>query len=307
LGLGIKDTGAMGVGIALPAEAGATAGLPQNSDLTGLSFVADYDGGGVDWRDATTPGCMCEGFGVSANGISGYDSNENGADGLTVLNPGGTITGTDQFTTLVELSGLAGLTITHDYHPSLSPSLYEATVTITNNTGSDVTDLRYTRTMDWDVPPSEFSEFVTLQGAGLGDLIDSCDNGFQTGDPLEDCDPIFNEDANFADVGPADIGARFTFGFGDLAAGASKVFQIYYGAAVGETAALAALAAAGAQGIYSFGQSFGGATTGLPATFIFGFGGVGAPPVDPNVPEPASMLLLGGGLAGVLVRRYRRR
>jgi type IV pilus assembly protein PilY1 len=166
--------------------------------------------------------------------------------------------------------------------------------------------------MDWDVPPTTFAELVTLQGVGLGDLIDSCDDGFEAASPLLNCSGIVagTTNANFVDSGPADHGASFTFGFGALANGASKSFKIYYGAAATEAAALAALGAVGAEGIYSFGQNSTatGGSPGSPATFIFGFGGVGAPPIDPNpVPEPATAsLLLIGGLAG-MVARYRKR
>jgi type IV pilus assembly protein PilY1 len=214
--------------------------------------------------------------------------------------------------TTAELTNLAGLEIVHDYHPSASANLYEATVTITNNTGADVTDLRYRRVMDWDIPPTEFSEFVTLQGAGLGDLAggNSGSNGFQTANPTIPCgDYTEPENTNFTDSGPADHGACFTFAFGDLADGASKTFQIYYGAAPTEAAAFAALAAVGAEGIYSFGQSSttGGPSAGTPATFIFGFGGVGAPPIGGVIPEPATLLLVGTGLVGAARQRYRNR
>jgi hypothetical protein len=314
--VGIRATGAMGVTGTLPAQEGA----PAATYLVGLSAVGLY-GATPTWRDATTPGCLCEGFGFSANGIAGYDGN--GTANLTIVDAGGTLSdsGTpanpfdDTYSTTVALTSLSGVTLTHVYRPSASPDLYEVEVTITNSTAATVTDVRYNRTMDWDVPPTEFSENVTLQGwaspgVPLGDLIDSCDDGFEAANPLSDCSPIFGgaEDTNFVDLGPGDIGARFTFGFGDLAAGASKTFKVFYGAAVGEAAAFAALAAAGAEGIYSFGQTATGEATGLPVTFIFAFGGVGAPPVTTGgVPEPASLLLLGGGFAAVLARRYRRK
>ena len=48
---------------------------------------------------------------------------------------------------------------------------------------------------------------------------------------------------DFEDNGPADHGAYFRFKFGDLATDASRTFQIFYGAAASESAALAAIAA----------------------------------------------------------------
>jgi hypothetical protein len=79
----------------------------------------------------------------------------------------------------------------------------------------------------------------------------------------------------------------FDFAFGDLAPGASRVFNIFYGSRESEASALSAIAALGAN-VYSLGQNsdFGGADPGVPATFLFAFGGVGGvePGMDPNVP-----------------------
>jgi type IV pilus assembly protein PilY1 len=286
----------------------------QNSSMTGVAFFTDYDGGGADWRDATSPGCFCEGFGVAVTDAaladhSGYAnvSTDGGANNLTVT---AAISATaSTAVTTAEITTLPGLEIVHDYHPSASANLYEATVTITNNTGGDVTDVLYRRVMDWDIPPTEFSEFVTIQGVGLGDLANSGTNGFQTANPLITCgDYTEPENTNVVDSGVADHGACFTFDFGDLADGESKTFNIYYGAAPTEAAAFAALAAVGAEGIYSFGQnSQTDPRVGDPATFIFGFGGVGAPPIGGVIPEPATLLLVGTGLVGAARQRYRNR
>jgi hypothetical protein len=101
--VGIKATGAMGV----PNGTGPAGISVSNSGLVGLAFFTSYTGGAPNWRDATTPGCMCEGFGVSVNGtVAGFDSNSNGAGGLTVLDAGGTVVSASQYTTLVALSGM---------------------------------------------------------------------------------------------------------------------------------------------------------------------------------------------------------
>src|SRR5262249_36368546 len=150
--------------------------------------------------------------------------------------------------------------------PSVTPNLFQVTVTIRNLTGAPITDLRYRRVMDWDVEPTAFEEYVTVHTGGASDVLFTSDNGFATANPLDPAGSIlFTGEATHS--GPADHGADFDFGFGSLAAGGTEKFNTYYGAAGTESGALAALAGAGAE-VYSLGQ---------PSNFAPGDPGFGTP------------------------------
>ena len=138
--------------------------------------------------------------------------------------------------------------------------------------------------MDWDIPPTEFSEYVTIQGTGSAEnVLFASDDGFAIGDPFAGPSQIlFTGDG--VDSGPEDHGALFDFGFTPIAPGGVTDFEIYYGAAESEVAANAALGRVEAE-IYSLGQpsSPGGPDLGTPNTFLFAFAGVGGQVQFPEI------------------------
>ncbi|MET4159714.1 hypothetical protein [Agromyces sp. PvR057] len=233
--------------------------------------------------DSTSPGCLCEGWGVAdpASGVWG------GAD-LDTEGPGGTNLEVESFeftgstaTSVVLVKDAADapvFRVTHQYVPSTAtPNLYQVNVTIENVSGAAIATVQYRRLMDWDIEPTAFEEFVTIDGGSASALFYTSDDGFASPNPLSGPSSILFE-GNGVDQGPGDIGALFDFRFGGLAPGGSLSFVIFYGAAATEAEAQLALGAVGAEA-YSFGQSSLDAATGTPNTFIFAFGKVGGVPL----------------------------
>ncbi len=273
----IIDNGTVQLGVNYAGHLNVDGGTPSSGTGTpwvGLRYMATN-------AEATAPGCLCEGWGVgdAISGFSGWASIDNGGIvNVTQLSYGQGVDGggAGWATCVVQVGNT--FSVTHDYHASASPYLYEATVTIENISPAD-TDVRYRRVMDWDVEPTAFNEYVTIYTGGATKVLYSSDNGFASSDPLAGPSYILFE-GEAVDSGPTDHGALFDFGFGLVPPGDEVTFQIYYGAAGTETESLAALAAVSAE-VYSLGQPStpDGPTLGTPNTFIFGFKGVGGTPV----------------------------
>jgi len=298
--LGVKDTGALNVGGGPPSP---VTGTPT----VGLRFTPTGN-------EATAHGCLCEGWGVGIGdtGVSGFDGN--GFSNLTVDSFVSTATTAKSVTSLTS----GELKVTHDFaKASETDNLYRVSVSIENTSGADISDLRYTRVMDWDVEPTTFNEFSTVQGTGAAaNVLFAHDDGFEAADPFAArTEIVAGATGDFVDSGPADHGALFDFGFGALEEGDVFSFEIFYGGAKTEVDALTALSAVDAE-VFSFGQIAGDPfglglddASGNPSnTFIFGFAGVGGTPVPPPspIPVPATGLLLLSGM-GMLFAGKRRK
>lgn len=207
--------------------------------------------------------------------------------------------------------------MTHTFAPAAeTANLYRVSVKIENTGATDIADLRYTRTFDWDVEPTAFREYVTHVGTGTTSTLRySNNNGFENSNPFSTRSPLEGVSANtdFTDAGAFDHGSNFDFGFGELKAGKAYDFDIFYGAAANESLAIAALSAVQVE-LYSLGQSSlpGGGANNDGVTFMFAFKGVGGdvvvPPVDPApIPVPAAGFLLLGGMGAMGALRLRRK
>src|SRR5205085_11818672 len=110
----------------------------------------------------TAPGCACEGWGVAdaGSGVSGWANQSAGTSNVTPLS----FTSTASTAVSVVRIG-STFEVTQDYHPApATPNAYEVKVSIKNVSAAALTDVRYRRVMDWDVEPTAFSEFVTING-----------------------------------------------------------------------------------------------------------------------------------------------
>ena len=257
----------------------------------GLTFLPSLDAGLR--AESLAPGCDCEGWGIAdmttgAFGEAGQAFGiSNVFDAQVLVSGTGTRANSDgsaALSTARVTDGTLNLLVEHDHTPSTAtPYLYRVDVGIQNIADDPVGDLVYRRTMDWDIPPLEFSELVTIQGWPAANLIGSSDDGFVRGNPNIPLSTLASDavlNGNFSNSGPADHGAAFDFSFGTLAVGGTQEFQIFYGAAPSEADALNALAAVSAE-VYSLGKvgDDEGRDAGTPHTFIFGFAGVGGTPV----------------------------
>jgi hypothetical protein len=307
IALGILPEGHMGVSVG---------NIATNASYTGISYKMSGA-----WKDATTPGCLCEGWGVGAQtpfgrfqGEAGEDLVWRGVNNLEVKSFVVDETSIESTVWIKDRSGNAALEIKHVYSPSaLRPDeLFEAVVTMTNISGNTIWQPRYNRTMDWDIPPTEFREIVTYQGIRASatsranpKIFRSGNNGFRNPNVfashwwsyIRDPESWLTRDRER--LGPADHGFSATFDFDNLQCGESHTFKIYYGAAETRALILEALAEEGVS-IYSLGE----ASHSSKVTYAFGFKGLSGTALAPSLPEKIAILPGGVKTSETKVQTY---
>ena len=286
----VFDTGLIKMGV------GDTGGLGQGG--TGVGLIGPTG-------DAITPGCLCEGWGAAASGTGNYTYGAGATLGFTTSTTStngiaGAGLGGSTVSTLAN-----GLAVTHTYSYAAGGKLFKVSIEMKNTTAGIVTDVRYARTLDWDVTPGFFGgNFTTVYGGTPtgpgGKVLHTSTNPFAAPDPM-----VFRtqeSNTNVVDT-PGDKGGNFVFGFGDLAAGESTTFDTFIGADDTVTGLLAALGSVGVEA-YSFTT---GSSTGSDGRFApaygYGFAGLGLPPA---LPEPGSLALAGLALIGLAAARRRK-
>lgn len=334
--------------------AGNLNAIPTGSEVGTLNGTDGRAGISYDWSlaeliavgeplrtpgfyDATTPGCFCEGWGVSGTqgSVTGSGYINGLWDGGAAVNLASvsllsneTSAGAGDATTITSMASIGAtnhvdLKVTQVYQIApQTPTIWQNLVTITNTSTTDtISNVKYVRVMDWDVPQTDTgspSEYTSITGVSTTTFLErSHDGGFSSSDPLSvdtafgggngptkntprHASGVVNMDF---DIGPSDQGAYFRFNFGSLAPGASKEFFVFYGAAATKFDMLVGLQLVETE-LYSLGQSnlgtVGDSTLRDAApTYAFAFKDVGGIEIVHVIPEPGTFALLGIGLAGL--------
>ena len=308
IALGIRQEGQMGA---------YSGNIARNARYTGIAYKFDgsrSQGYKSGWYDATTPGCLCEGWGagfVDRTGRQTHGRANQAVGRVSNIEVKSFVTEETSITSTVWIKDSTGqpvLEVTHRFGPAANVpgALFQALVTMTNISGDTLRDVRYNRTMDWDVHPTEFNERVTIVGvessaasADTPKVLNSGNNGFMLPNPFypgyyHTKWPKRNQiNKDYNEAGPADHGFTATFKFGELVCNEAHTFMIYYGAAANKTLMEAAFANEDVP-LYSIGQSsdrrWWYRVNKSDVSYGFGFKGVSGSAIAPGLPTKTASL-----------------
>ncbi|MBT6140465.1 MAG: hypothetical protein HOH72_00555, partial [Nitrosomonadales bacterium] len=303
IALGIRKEGQMGA---------RSGNIAENASYTGIAYKFDgsfSQGYKSGWQDATTPGCLCEGWGagfIDRVGRQSHGRANQSVGGVQNIEVKSFVSDETSITSTVWIKDSLGqpvLEVTHRFGPAAKApgTLFQSLVTMTNISGDTLNDVRYNRTMDWDVPPTEFNEYVTIKGAAASaaspntpKILYSGDNGFMRPDPFissRSYGSYRNRDVDRG--GPTDHGFTATFSLGDLLCGEAHTFMIYYGAAADRPTMEAAFVTEDVP-LYSIGESAdrknGVLVSPSDVSYGFGFKGLSGSAIAPSLPTKTAIL-----------------
>ncbi|MGC8639740.1 MAG: WD40/YVTN/BNR-like repeat-containing protein [Isosphaeraceae bacterium] len=255
--LGVNPEGNLNVDGGTPSSGGTS------TTLVGLRYMPTND-------EITAEGTPAEGWGVadSTTGVTGYANRGGVAAGVSNVSVLSFTYTSSTAASVVQVGST--FKVTQDFRPSSNPNLYVITVTIQNISRSSV-NIRYRRVVDWDIEPTAYDEYVSINGGSSQALSYDNDDGFTTANPLGAASSGWIQSlktGNFTAAGPADIGALLDFSFPNVSAGNQVSFKLYYGGAATLSGVQSVLSSVAAQG-YSLAQpgTANGLSQGTPNTF----------------------------------------
>ena len=313
IALGVNPQGHLGYSAGNIANNASVTGIAYKFQIGDISTHGDNDPlTSTQWYDATSPGCQCEGWsagGTDSRGrtFHGDASIDNGGiENIEVKSFVVDETSMESVVWIKDTSGNYVLEVKHVYSPApiATDRLFEVLVTMTNISGSTIQNVRYNRTMDWDIPPTEFSEIVTIVGvddskasASKPRVHRSGNNGFRDpdvhsgwswhwgGSAYTRSGAPMTSDMNR--YGPHDHGFTVTFEFDELLCGEAHSFKTYYGAAGTRELMIDAFDDESVP-LYSLGEH--NDTTASTVTYGYGFKGVSGTALAPTLPEKTAIL-----------------
>lgn len=290
------------------------AGSQRRNPSTGSLITNAYYIPG--WYDSTSQGNKWEAWGAGAvdnrnqqawASISAHVGQNKATPLTTMTVKSFTVDATSVKSTvwINDTSGLPMLEVTHLYGPTAgatNKNLFQGLVTITNISGGTLTDVRYRRTMDWDVLENVFTPSVdavgvrsSYTGTNYPKIWGYCDNGGEdnsAANPFSACKPYNTNALNQDYTGlsgqgysSAGTGSSFDFQFGDIYCNESATFYIYYGAGDSRASLSSAMSTVGAT-TYSMGYDPNYPTV----AYTFGFKGVSGTAVPPALPTKVASL-----------------
>jgi hypothetical protein len=241
----------------------------------GVSRFGDLIDEGIGLRFADNPdsdvlsnGCWCENWGIGLPGTSDAAGTSTAGDATGIADAELTASDGHVTSAVTFTGGLSDYRMIQDVHPSSVPGLMQMDVTVQNQTIDTLPALSYRRSVDWDMPPTQFDESVSWQqvSSGAPFVRFTSDDGFGSTDLAQQ--PTWLTDSGwFGFQDGCDRGSQLEVQLDSIGAFGSTGFTLYYGLADDEASAEDAVAAVGAQA-YSLAIAAGEASGARPVAIL---------------------------------------